>query len=98
MAGADGDLWRTLVFLYSVVLVAAVCVPSMTVLPLFVGVDSLVALLCAGCLGLALTAGVVSLLVGRYDALVGRLERSTDTERSAGGPDAADTSMPDRTR
>ena len=98
MARGDGDLWRTLVLLYSVVLAAAVCVPSTTVLPLLLGVDSLLVFLCAGGVGLGLTTGVVFLLVGRYDAFVARSERAADDDADSRGTADADATMPGQAR
>jgi hypothetical protein len=78
--GGEGDsAWRTLVLFYSVVLVAALCLPPITVVPLLFGVDSLLILLCAGTAGLAVTGGVSGLLVARYDARGDRRQPDTST-------------------
>ena len=70
MSGGEDGAWRTLVLLYSVVFAAAICLPPITILPLVFGLDSLLLLLCAGTVGLAVTGGVTSLFVARYDARV----------------------------
>jgi hypothetical protein len=98
MARGDGDLWRTLVLLYSAVLVAAVCVPLTTALPLLLGVDSFLLLLCSGCFGLLVTGGGVGLLVGRSHALAPRSGDATASDRPNSAGDGADRTMPDEPR
>lgn len=85
MAGGDDGLWHTLARIYTAVLACGVCVPAAAAVPGLLGVDSLVASLCFGSVGLAAAGIVVILVDARLTAAAAHVDSAAHVPR--GSPD-----------
>ena len=68
MVGQNDGLWHTLDRIYTAILACGVCVPAAAAVPVLLGVDSLLAALCFGSVGLGVAGGVVVLVDARLTA------------------------------
>ena len=79
MAAADATVWQTLVRIYGAVFACAICIPPLCAFPTLFGVQSFVASLVFGTVGVG-AAGVLYVLV---DAQIDEFTRVVFTRRNA---------------
>ena len=97
MVGGDDGLWHTLARIYTAVLACGVCVPAAAAVPVLLGVDSLLAVLCFGGVGLAVTGVVVVLVDARLTAAATPVDAEDRTPREEPGGDVPGTAGSGRT-
>jgi hypothetical protein len=86
MGRDDDELWRTLARIYVAVAACGVFVPSVAVLPVLVGLDSLFLTLCFGGVGLGISGGVVAVVDTKLDEYAAGPERDDPLGLVSGEP------------